>query len=214
MGPVQGPAHATALASKTIDRSGSDQQIETGSDGGIGVAEVQMEHDARPSITVNIVNQFNEFLKETAKGSAGQPDNLQKLKAEAGITLTLTNTEDPDGVGCFVQYRAAWYIAGEVASLINAFLLFDRYFQFKNKQLARATPFEINIYPYVDVELPGLEEQMQYTPIKIHQPAATLPLKRFDAQPPASKRILALIIEPTSDKELNLVITRGYYIIR
>ena len=28
--------------------------------------QIQVEHDARPSISVNIVNQFNEFLKDAA----------------------------------------------------------------------------------------------------------------------------------------------------
>ena len=54
--------------------------------------QIQVEHDARPSISVNIVNQFNEFLKENAKSSPGLPDSVQKLQAEAGIRLVLANT--------------------------------------------------------------------------------------------------------------------------
>ena len=47
-------------------------------------------------MTVNLVAQFNEFLREQAKGG-GTVDTLQKLKAEAGISLVLTNLDDPDG---------------------------------------------------------------------------------------------------------------------
>ena len=49
--------------------------------------------------------QFNEFLKSKNDEAI---DNIQKLKASAGIFLVLTNADDPDGVGTFVQYRAAW----------------------------------------------------------------------------------------------------------
>ena len=104
--------------------------------------QVQFEHDARPSISINVVNQFNEFLRENARSSPGLPDSVQKLQAEAGIKLVLANTEDPDGIGSFVQYRVAFYIAGENDSLINFFMLLDGYLTYKAKQLARATPFE------------------------------------------------------------------------
>ena len=75
-------------------------------------------------MTVNLVAQFNEFLREQSK-NGGSVDSLQKLKTDAGITLTLTTTDDPDGVGTFVQYRAAWYVAGDAAGLANFFMLFD-----------------------------------------------------------------------------------------
>ena len=64
------------------------------------------------------------------------PENVQKLQAEAGIKLVLTNLDrrrnpvrfapthlctslllflpqdDPENLGCFVQYRVAFYVAG------------------------------------------------------------------------------------------------------
>ena len=84
--------------------------------------QIQVEHDARPSVTINIVAQFNEFLKSKNDESI---DTLQKLKAAAGIALVLTNAEDPDETGTFVMYRAAWYIAGQKEALANFFALFD-----------------------------------------------------------------------------------------
>ena len=90
--------------------------------------QVQLEHDARPSITVNILASFNDFLKESARSNAGMPDTVQKLQAEAGIKIIMTNQDDPDSIGCFVQYRIALYVAGEADSLCNFFMLLDRYF--------------------------------------------------------------------------------------
>ena len=54
----------------------------------------------------------------------------------------LPNRDGPDSLGCFTQYRVAFYVAGEFESLMNAFMLLDEYLQFKSKQLARASPFE------------------------------------------------------------------------
>ena len=98
----------------------------------------QVDHDARPSVSVNIVGGLNEYLK----ASKGLPESVQKLQSEAGIKLVITNLDDPDSLGCFAQYRVAFFVAGEVESLANFFLLFDGYLAFKNKQLARASPFE------------------------------------------------------------------------
>ena len=71
--------------------------------------KVQIDHDARPSVSINIVHQFGEYLRDTAKGNPSMPDSLQKLQNEAGIRLILANTEDPDAIGCFKQYRVAFY---------------------------------------------------------------------------------------------------------
>ena len=169
--------------------------------------QIQVEHDARPSISVNIVNQFNEFLKENAKSSPGLPDSVQKLQAEAGIRLVLANTEDPDGIGSFIQFRVAFYVAGELDSFINFFMLLDGYLNFKNKQFARATPFECHIRPYTDVDLNGLAGQMTYNPLEVHEPADNLPLKVFQAQPVVGKRVLSFYFEPDDETSISLVIT-------
>ena len=94
----------------------------------------------------------------------------------------LANTEDPDAIGTFVQFRVAFYIAGELDSLNNLFMLMDGYLLYKNKQFARATPFEVHIRPFTDVDLNGLSDQMTYSPLEVHEPSADLPLKVFQAQ--------------------------------
>ena len=115
------------------------------------------------------------------------PDSLQKLQNEAGIKLVLANTEDPDFIGCFKQYRVAFYIAGGQDSLENFFALLDNYFTYKAKALARATPFEVHVYPYINVDLSSLRETMSYQPITHHAASNDgLPLKVFQAPSPSS----------------------------
>ena len=87
-------------------------------------------------VSVNIIGGLNEFLKT----SPSMPENVQKLQAEAGIKLVLTNLDrrrnpvrfapthlctslllfppqdDPEDLGCFVQYRVAFYVAGYLPS--------------------------------------------------------------------------------------------------
>ena len=83
-----------------------------------------------------------------------------------------------NSLGCFVQYRVSFYVAGEIESLTNAFMLLDGYLQYKNKQLARATPFEVHKHPHTAVgDLSSLRDQMTYPSITVHDAANNLPLK-------------------------------------
>ena len=40
----------------------------------------------------------------------------------------------------------------------------------------------MHIYPFIDIDLSSLGEQMAYSPIVHHEPSKTLPLKVFQAQ--------------------------------
>ena len=107
---------------------------------------VQVDHDARPSVSVDIRRSLEEYLK---KGNlATGIDTIQKLQSECGIKLVMTRKDDPDGIDCFVQWRIAFYVAGGEAALHNFFMFLDGYLEFKCKQFARATPFEVKIHPY------------------------------------------------------------------
>ena len=100
-----------------------------------------------------------------------------------GIKLVLASAEDPDLVGCFKQWRVAFYVAGEQDALENAFMLLDSFFTHRAKMMARATNFEVQIYPYEDVDLSALRENMTYTPLTFHPPSREgLPLKIFEAR--------------------------------
>ena len=63
--------------------------------------QVQVEHDARPSISVNIRRSFEEYLKVNGGSDA---DTISALQSNAGIKLTMTGKDDTDSLGCFVQY--------------------------------------------------------------------------------------------------------------
>ena len=68
--------------------------------------------------------------------------DLLKLESKR-CTQVLTSKEDKDNCGCFVQYRVAFYIAGDEDSLQNFFLLLDSFLQFRAKQYARQNNFEV-----------------------------------------------------------------------
>ena len=42
--------------------------------------------------------------------------------------------DDKDNLGCFVQYRVAFYCAGDEDSLTNFFMLLDSFLSFRVKQ--------------------------------------------------------------------------------
>ena len=67
--------------------------------------QVQLAHDARPSILFNLRDSFGDFLKEIAEKKEGYPSNLDSLLNGGGTKLVLTDKTDPDNVG-FVQSTA------------------------------------------------------------------------------------------------------------
>ena len=99
-------------------------------------------------------------------------------------------------------------------SLENFFLFFDGYLQYKSKQFARATPFEVNVHPHMGVDLSGLKETLTYKPIEFLDPAAALPLKWYEAHPVVGNRILCFHFEAEDDNILHLVITGNTWLYR
>ena len=89
--------------------------------------QVQLEHNARDSITVGFYESFTKFLQQEESA----PDSINGL-AEAGIKLILTDTSDPDDVG-FIRWRADFYVAGEVAALHNLLFSLDAFFVWVNQ---------------------------------------------------------------------------------
>ena len=61
---------------------------------GLMLWQVQLDHNARNSITVGFYESFTKFLQQEESA----PDSIKGL-AEAGIKLILTDTSDPDDVG-------------------------------------------------------------------------------------------------------------------
>ena len=72
--------------------------------------QVQIAHDARPSVTYDMFRTFNAFLAAT---QAEGPKSVRELENLCAIKLVITTTEDQDGIGTFVQWRVAFYVGGQ-----------------------------------------------------------------------------------------------------
>ena len=64
--------------------------------------QVQIAHDARPSVLFNLRDSFGDFLKEISVEHKDYPSSIDELLNIGGIKLVLTDKNDPDNVG-FVQ---------------------------------------------------------------------------------------------------------------
>ena len=65
-----------------------------------------------------LIRSFNDFLQQTAHGKSDDYPKTFDGLARAGIRLVVTDSNDPDSVG-FVQWRVAFYVAGEDGSVLN-----------------------------------------------------------------------------------------------
>ena len=81
-------------------------------------------------VVSSLSRSFNDFLQQAARDkSDGYPKALDDL-SKAGIRLVIADSNDPDSVG-FVQWRVAFYVAGEDGSVLNFMSLFDDYLVWK-----------------------------------------------------------------------------------
>ena len=64
--------------------------------------QVQIAHEARPSILISLRDSFSDFLKEMSTESDAYPGSLEVLREQGCIKLVVSNKDDPDSVG-FVQ---------------------------------------------------------------------------------------------------------------
>lgn len=71
---------------------------------GIQLWQVQVGHEARPSITFGLIESFNDFLRNAHATNESMPTTLIDLQV-AGIKLVTTDAADPDGVG-YINWRA------------------------------------------------------------------------------------------------------------
>ena len=110
-------------------------------------------------------DSFNDFLSAGGDRAEGFPQNLDELSKTAGLRLVLADNQaprfcfqtrgerlrallscmhgygvlcrqDPDQIG-IVQWRVSFYVAGEDGAVLNALMLFDEYFAWKAKQMAK-----------------------------------------------------------------------------
>eukprot|EP00974_Lingulodinium_polyedra_P094858 9193114-Lingulodinium_polyedra.AAC.1 len=95
--------------------------------------QVQVIHDAVPSVTFDIVRNFNAFLAAQHAQNPAFPGTLAELYTACKIKLVITDGNDPDGVG-FVQWRIAFYVAGLPGECVNFTVnLLDNFFDHRKK---------------------------------------------------------------------------------
>ena len=64
--------------------------------------QVQIAHEARPSIMISLRDSFSDFLKEMSTEGDAYPGSLEVLRDQGCIKLVVSNKDDPESVG-FVQ---------------------------------------------------------------------------------------------------------------
>ena len=143
---------------------------------------------------------LNDFLKGANTKSEGDiPATIDDLQS-SGIRLVISDEQDPDAVG-FIQWRCAFYVAGDEGSLANFMPLFDQFVSFKAHQLAK--DIEIHIHPHSSVEETVSEDalsgELEYKNYTFHDAAPKgLPLKIFECQPCIGKKVVSMDIQPVS----------------
>ena len=164
--------------------------------------QVQVSHQAQRSVTWSMRDSFNEFLRAGHTANNELPASLQQLEIAAGVRLVVTDRSDPEGVG-FQQWRVAFYCV----DLQNFLMLLDSFWKFKERQLARDTPFEITLHPHTGIDIASLWDDLEYEHYALQEPNDTLPLHVFDAQPVVGKRITVINIQIESATLFSIVIT-------
>jgi len=174
--------------------------------------QIQIKHDAKPSICYELYSSFNDFLASAHEENSDLPQTLADLARQALIRLVITNADDPDGVGTYIRWRTAFYCAGSFESLLNAFLLLDEFFVWKEKQMAKEQPFETHVHLHTDVSI--AKEGVQYENYRWSEPTKSLSIKIFECQPCVGKRIVTLTVEVQSASVASLVFSGHTYPFR
>jgi hypothetical protein len=168
-----------------------------------GLYQVQIKHDARSSVTFDILGSFGSYLQKANAENDDIPATLSDLSRNAFIKLVLTG-DDPESVG-FIRYRIAFYVAGYEESLKNLLLLLDGFYIYKHEQMAREHAFEVHVHPHIDIAI--TDEELEYKHYTFNSPAKSLPLKIFEAAPCVGKKILTFIVESISDHIVSILIS-------
>ena len=107
-----------------------------------------------------------------------------------------------------MQWRVAFYVAGEDGSVLNWLSLFDEYLVWKAKAMAK--DIETHIFAHVGVDelsQDKIESEFSYEHYKVHEPLPEedLPLKWSEAAPCMGKRVATLHLTASSDTALKMI---------
>ena len=174
--------------------------------------QVQVVHDARPSVVYNIVRLFNEFLVETHATNDAVPGSLGTLFEQHHIKLVLTDKNDPDSVG-FVQWRVAFYVAGTALNLRFALDLLDHFFRYRERT-ETDRPFArlqavYTITTLLDTTLSANDFEVPSTVVR----ADVFQFPFYAAAPPFGRRLICCIFDVDGDN-ISAVVTGNTYPFR
>ena len=175
----------------------------------VALWQIQFDHPAKPSVSFDVVNSFNDYLRVMRRDDEALPANLVELQSQAMVRLVVSDGDDKESVG-YTQWRPAFYVAGstsgEVNPVTNFFYLFDQFLVFKRKQMAREEGLQIQVHPHIDVaDLSTIEDDLESEHYTFNAPSKTLPLGVFDCQPCVGKKIVTMHIQPQSETHLSVL---------
>ena len=197
---------------KVTDCAGDSWSQYEGTDASI--YQIQMKHDARPSCLFDLNRSFGDFLKAMHADDESMPATLQDMQS-CGIKLVLTDSQDPDGVGTFVHWRAAFYVVGDPQAkpVANFMMLLDEFWPYKSKAMGRE--LEVFYHPHTSVgDLSDTSDQLAYDNCAVENPSPSLPMGIFEAQPVVSKRIVTVNIQPEGDDAVSILVSGNMWVYR
>ena len=86
---------------KVTDKAG-DCWSDVEKHGTYALYQVQIAHEARPSILISLRDSFSDFLKEMSAENDSYPGSFELLRDQGCIKLIVSDKVDPENVG-FVQ---------------------------------------------------------------------------------------------------------------
>jgi len=111
---------------------------------------VQIDHDARNSITFKFKDRFVQFLRGARENGPTIPCTLEALAEQAGIHVVVAGGPDGGLKGSVaVAYRTALYVAGDEVACKNALLLLDGFFV---REARDETPVHLHAHLGVDIK--------------------------------------------------------------
>ena len=100
--------------------------------------QIQLRHDAKPSLLMKTVLNFKLCLAELHNTQDEVPVNPQDLRDE-GILLSIANSASTGG-GPLVQWRAAFYVAGDRATLTKGLHLIHGFLNWRRNHPGDGEP--------------------------------------------------------------------------
>ena len=163
--------------------------------------QIQINHPSRDTITYNIYDSFNEFLKNHQDGS--MPRSLIELQQKALIKLVVADNKDVDQVG-FQRWRPAFYVAGKgEQELHNLIFLLDDFWTYKCK--GRSENVMISLHPHIGIDIGATWDDLAFPCYTMHDPEKKLPMGVFEAQPVQGKTVLTMTIQIETENIMSVI---------